>query len=336
MSHEFVISLKEIKIGSYTSVLSVCRDGYSLSSSPVPGIETSEVLARVNECQPLTSTDGTYQNEILRSVFNIGLKSADSNPLWITPNSIRHGRHNHLEKGKRKSITLLMSSNEFILHRQFASLIDKQDKDILSFANRYGLLKRHSAHNLVFKDKYSGQQVQLGESLLWWQEEINDLASRLKLWDMVLSDHKELKNIVLWHRDGIALRLNGDYLHLVSRKNMNLLSKWHRGDLRGPASYYISLEIEKRLLNTLTPRIPDMRSHEIYFYPDSLLSAIWLMFLLEISGETRLLRCSICGEYFNTHDPRAQFCSVRCRMRKYRSSQSSKALKKKIKGGKKL
>ena len=335
MQNEYGISLRDIKIGSYTSSLSVCQDGYSLSGTPVPGFDTSEILARVNECHPLSSIDGSYQSEILKTVFNIGLKRAEAKPLWITPNSIRHRRHTAPEKGKKEVLATLLSSDECTLHRHFAGLSSKGVKDTLNFANKYGLLKRHSMHNLVFRNRDTGQQVQLGESLLWWQEEIIDLASCLELWDMVSSDDKKLKDIVLWHRDGIALKLDDSYIHLVGRTNMNLLTRWHRGDLKGPALYYLSLELDKRLLNTLTPRMLALRNCEVYFFPDTLLSAIWLMFLLEISGRTRLLPCVICGEYFHTQDPRARFCSARCRMRNYRSAQKLKG-RKKGKGGKKI
>src|SRR4030042_2578642 len=331
MRKDYRISLRDTKIGSCMCLLSICRDGYSLSSSPVPGFDDSEVLARINECQPLSSTDGSYHSEILKSVFNIGLKREGTKPLWITPNSIRHRRYDPPEKRSKELMTAQMSSDECALHRQFAGLVMKDEKDILKFANKYGLLKRQPVHNLVFRKGDTGQQVQLGESLLWWQEEISDLAACLKLWDMVSSSDRELKDIVLWHRDGIALKLDNSYVHLVSRKNMNLLNRWHKGDLKGPALYYISLEIDRHLRNTLTPRMPDLKEREILIFPDSLLSAIWTMFLLEISGDTRLLRCDICGEYFNTYDPRTRFCSTRCRMRNYR-----KRIARKAKAGRKM
>jgi hypothetical protein len=334
MPDKDIVSFRGIKIGSYSSVPSICRDGYSLSSSPVPDIETSEVLARVNEYHPLISTDGSYQSEILKNIFNIGLKRSGANSLWITPNSIRHVRYNSLENGDKKSMASQMSSEECTLHRQFAGLTTKKDKEILNFANKYGLLRRHPVHNLVFRERKTGRQVQLGESLLWWREEISDLADCLRLWDMVSLSNRELKDIVLWHRDGIALKLNNSYVHLVSRKNMNLLNRWRSGDSKGPVLYHISLEMDRHLLNALTPRMPDLHNAYYYFSPDSLLSAIWLMFLLEIGGNTRLLRCKICGEYFNTHDPRARFCSTRCRMRNYRNTQKLRVMKKKTKGGK--
>jgi endogenous inhibitor of DNA gyrase (YacG/DUF329 family) len=230
-------------------------------------------------------------------------------------------------------MTTQLSSDECTLHRRFASLSGKGEKDILNFVNKYGLLKRHPVHSLVFRKGHTGQQVQLGESILWWQEEISDLAKCLELWDMFSSNDGELKDVVLWHRDGIALKFGDSNIHLVGRRNMNLLTRWHRGNLKGPALYYLSIEFDKRLLNTLTPRTTTNTDTEIYFSPDTLLSAIWLMFLLEVSGGTRLLPCAICGEYIHTQDPRAKFCSTRCRMRNYRSAQKLKG-RKKVKGGK--
>ena len=320
MRKAFVLAFKEIEIGPCLSLQSVCQDGYSVSQSPVAGLDTSEVLSRLNKHQPLISADGNYQNEILKSVFNIGLKTTKAKPLWITPNSIRPRSSVSQEKG-----STVFGTPDSTLHRQFARLLNKDVKYILNFANKFGLLKRHDVHNLVFRNPATGQQVQMGESLLWWHEEIINLASCLKLWDRILSKDKELKDIILWHRDGIVIRLNSSDIQLVNRANMNLLTRWTRGDVRGPALYYLSLELNKRLANSLTPRITEFKKQEVYFYPDTLLSAIWLMFLLEINGCTRLLRCCVCGDYFNALDPRARFCSTRCRMRNYRKSTARKS-----------
>jgi hypothetical protein len=322
MLKEQEISLNGIKIGPYSSLTSVCQDGYSLSNTPVPGFDNSEVLARVNEYQPLISSGGNYQNEILKSVFNIGIKRIKAKPLWITPNSIRQRGFTPQGKNRKGVMATIGGSVDRTLHRQFASLSDKDMKHKLNFANKYGLLRRHAIHNLVFRKPDTGQQVQIGESLLWWQEEIIDLASCLKLWDMISCEDKEIEDYILWHRDGITVRLGNGDIQLVNRANMNLLDKWKRGDTREPVLYFLSLEMNKRLTNALTPKISASGEQEVYFYPDNLLSAIWLMFLLEVSGSSRLLRCEICGEYFDTNDPRARFCSTRCRMRNYRNRKS--------------
>jgi len=324
------ISLRDVRIAAYTSVLSVCQDGYSVSGTPVPGFDSSEVLARVNECHPLTSVDGNFKSDILKTVFNIGLKKTDEKPLWIVPNSIRHRKYGLLKKWGEECITPELESSKSTMHRQFASLIKKDEKEILKFANKYGLLKRHSVHNLVFRNRNSGQHHQLGESLLWWKEEIGDLAACLELWDMVLTDDEGLRDIVLWHRGGITIRLDNRHVQLVSRANMNLLGGWSKGDTKGPALYYLYLEAGQRLLNALTPKLLPLQNSEIYLLPDNLLATIWLMFLWEINGRTRLLRCASCGEYFDSQDPRARFCSARCRMRNYRkhSARKSKGRKK--------
>jgi hypothetical protein len=290
----------------------------------VLGFDNSEVLARINECHPLTSTDGSYKSEILTTVFNIGLKKLNESPLWIVPNSIRHRKYSPTKKKGEKLITSGLESSQNILHRQFASLVKKGDKEIVKFANKYGLLKRCSVHDIVFMKRDSGQQFQLGESLLWWKEEIGDLAACLELWDMVLAEDEKLKSIVLWHRDGITIRFDDRDVQLVGRANMNLLGEWSRGDIKRPALYYLSLEANKRLINTLTPRLLPLQGSEICLFPDSLLATIWLMFLLEISGGTKFIRCQSCGMYFEARDPRARFCSTRCRMRDYRKRRTHK------------
>lgn len=321
-----ISSTGDVKIGEYMSRLSLCQDGYSLSKTPVPGFDSSEVLARINKYHPLMSIDGSFKSEILKTVFNIGLKKTDEKPLWIVPNSIRHRKYSQLlkKRGKGRWASELESA-EYALHRQFASLIQKDEKDTLNFANKYGLLKRHPVHKLLFKKRNTGQQLHLGESLLWWKEEIRDLATCLKLWDMVLSDDEELKDTILWHRDGISIRLDNSHVQLVGRANMNLLGRWSKGDAKEPALYYLSLEADKRLLNALTPRALPFHNFEIYFLPETLLAMIWLMFLWEVSGRTSLLRCASCGEYFAVQDPRAKFCSTRCRMRNYRKRSTQKS-----------
>ncbi len=319
--------LRDVKIGQYLSWSSVCQDGYSFSNTPVPGFDDGEVLARINEFQPLISTDGSYQNEILKSVFNIGLRKAEVKPLWIVPKSIRRRRFMHVARGGDVGTDAGMAPVDYTLHRQFAGLAKKGNDDKLKFANKYGLLSHQAVHNLIFRNPNTSRQFQIGESLVWWQEEINDMHSCVKLWDMIVSKDKKLKDVVLWHRDGIVIRLENGDIHLVRRSNLNLLARWNKGDTKGPALYYLSVESNKRLTNKLTPRIPEFEKQEAYIYPDTLLSAIWLMFLLEMGGNIRLVKCHICGSYFSSHDPRAQYCSARCRMRKYRKSTMKKSRK---------
>ena len=319
-----------MRIEWHESLLAVCQDGYSLGETPVPGFDYSEVLARVNERQPLTSIDGSNESEILKTVFNIGLRKPDEKPFWIIPNSIRYRTHDFTKKEDTGLVSLKMKSSQSSLHRWFAGLINKGEKEILDFANEYGLLKRRSVHNILFRNQVTGQQHQLGESLLWWKEEIEDLAVCLELWDMILAGDEELKNVILWHRDGVTVKLDDNYIQLVGRANMHLAGRWGRGDTSGPALYYLSLEAEKRLINALTPKMLTSQNCEIYFLPDTLLAVIWLMFLLEISGRTRFVKCPGCGEYFYAQDPRARFCSTRCRMRIHRNRNTQKSKKRKL------
>jgi hypothetical protein len=322
------ISINNLKIGSYYSLLNVCQDGYSTSNTPVSGFDNSEILARVNESYPLISTDGNYHNEILKSVFNIGIKKAESKPLWIIPNSIRQRGFIVQNEQPTTIPSAATGAPDCTLHRQFAALVDKDIKHKVKFANKYGLLRRHAAHNLIFRNPNTGNQLQMGESLIWWQEEIIELASCIKLFDAISCESKQIKDIVLWHRDGITLKLENGDIQLVSMANMHLMGKWTEGDTKGPVLHYLSLEMDKRLTDSLTPKISSDQN-DLYVYPDTLLSAIWLMFLLEITGNINLLQCKICGDFFRTQDPRAQFCSTRCRVRNFRNRKSQDLQKQK-------
>ena len=317
----------DMRIEWHKSLMTVCQNGYSLSEAPVLGFDYSEVLARVNERQSLTSLDGSSESDILRTIFNIGLKKTAEKPLWIVPNSIRHRAYGFSKSDGMAFVSLESESSKSPLHRRFAGLMNKDEKAVLDFANRYGLLKRQPVHDLIFRERDTGKQNQLGESLLWWKEEIGDLAACLELWDMVLAGDEELKNVVLWHRDGITLRLGDDYVQLVGRANMHLADRWSKGDASGPALYYLSLEADKRLVNVLTPRMLASQDCEIYFFPATLLAVIWLMFLWEVSGRTRFIKCPGCGEYFEARDPRTIFCSTRCRMRIHRKRNTQKLKK---------
>ena len=320
------------------SLLSVCQDGYSISDTVIPGLDTGAVLARINEYEPAAIIDTTSRGEILKTVFNVGLEKAAEKPLWIVPNSMRYRRYSRLETGDKELLASQVGLSENTLHRQFAGLAQKSNMDILKFANKYGMLKRHQVHNMVFQNPNTGKQLQLGESLLWWKQEIRELAEAVELWDMVLRNDGGLKNVVLWHRDGITIRLGDNDVPMINRANIHLLNRWSKGDVKEPALLYISVEADKRLPNTLTPVVLPFKNCEICFLPDTLLAMIWMMFLCEISGSTRLIvRCASCDEYFYTQDPRAKFCSTRCRMRNYRKLMTHKSKgREEIKEGKEI
>ena len=96
------------------------------------------------------------------------------------------------------------------LHRRFAWL-EPTTESILAFANEYGLL----GHALWLDDPCSNHQVTLlGESLGFWQKEIEHMARLMALWELVKRGcRRELSHLVQWTPPGKPQQVR---LYLVS------------------------------------------------------------------------------------------------------------------------
>ena len=57
---------------------------------------------------------------------------------------------------------------------------------------------------------------------------------------------------------------------------------------------------------------------DIYSFPNSLIITIWLMFLWEVGGVSKIMRCAVCDKWMEMNDPRKKFCSNVCKTRSSR------------------
>jgi len=236
------------------------------------------------------------------------------------------------------------------LHRDFAKLGNDQNA-ILQFANKYGLLGTQR----VPLAPASGGKLVFGESLERWQEEIGNLARTLAIWDAVNSQSEEkLEGFISWSKDCVDLSVwwdlqNGRYRLLPGNRYStpkdfedslptgtlwgklseilakrkpeiapNLLDEWSHGDVFAPALYYVCKEINARLRLHTYPQVLPLRRSEIYIVPANLLTGMWLLFMWEISGKTKLLLCPGCGLWAEQRHKRQKYCSRACRQREYR------------------
>ena len=96
------------------------------------------------------------------------------------------------------------------LHRRFAQT-EPTAESIHAFSNEYGLL----GHGLWLGDTGSDNRgMVVGESLGFWQKEIDGIAQLMALWDLVESGSgKELSHLVEWTALGALQQVR---LHLVS------------------------------------------------------------------------------------------------------------------------
>lgn len=226
------------------------------------------------------------------------------------------------------------------LHRKFGGLYD--DKSIIEFANRYGLLGK-----TVFLMPHSGGGVVMGESLERWRYESRAMGVLLAIWDMMQKkDAGKLGQIIIWPgtNDHVLLRLlsvsdesqkrwvvtqhkgKGYVPGLVTEVlaspqiNPELLKRWQRGMPIEPAKYYVYHKVNERLKGCVAPQILPFLKDRIYLFPDSLLAALWVLFLMELTGSVRLRQCDLqeCGKWKEVKVTRDSFyCSNTCRQKAY-------------------
>ena len=224
------------------------------------------------------------------------------------------------------------------LHRKFGGLYD--DKSIIEFANRYGLLGK-----TVFLIPPGGGEVAVGESLERWRYESRAMGVLLAIWDMVQKKAAgKLGQIIIWPgtNDHIILRLLSEYdesqkrwvvtqhkgegyvpglvseLMASPQINPELLRRWQVGMPIEPAKYYVSHNVNKHIEGHVCPKILPFLEDRIYLFPDSLLSALWVMFLMEITGNIRIRQCDLCGEWKEVALTRSSFyCNNICRQKAY-------------------
>jgi hypothetical protein len=104
-----------------------------------------------------------------------------------------------------------------------------------------------------------------------------------------------------------------------TNSNPELLDRWKTYDVIEPARYFVCREVNQRLKGHISPQVLPFLGSKIYLFPDSLLSAMWLMLFNEITGALNLRRCDNCGEWKQVLKERKTFfCSARCRQAKHR------------------
>jgi hypothetical protein len=94
-----------------------------------------------------------------------------------------------------------------------------------------------------------------------------------------------------------------------------LESVWKFGDAIEPARYLVYCRINDRLAGHVNPMIMAYRGGELLLFPDSLLTALYVLFALEVSGRARYpeIQCAGCGTTFTPSHGSQRYCVPACR-----------------------
>jgi hypothetical protein len=196
--------------------------------------------------------------------------------------------------------------------------------DIRSFANKWGCLGHGIALNGI------ASSTVLGESCGQWRREIIELATLVDVWDLVKHQRDDkLRSFITWNRhpDG-AQRFDIRYKpYTISGARIGFgYSAWDDekedrfGSVLEPFRDYLFQRINDRLRGHVSPVIyPFEEGSNIYMRPDCLVSAMYVLFTLEISHFMREKSaskvCRGCDEYFSPSHGRQVYHHQSCRWR---------------------
>jgi hypothetical protein len=118
--------------------------------------------------------------------------------------------------------------------------------------------------------------------------------------------------------------LANDEVLLRDEKPSPFFERYRIGNVLGPARHYLCRMLNYHLRG-ITPSLVPWLEYKVAFMPDSLLDALWLMFMLEVNGEVRT--CWYCRGPLEPTRKDNVYCSNRCKRMDY-------YYKKQRKGGK--
>ncbi len=210
---------------------------------------------------------------------------------------------------------------------------------ILKFANKYGMLGH--GETLAFRDTRPSP-ILYGESLRYWQRNILDMKRLTNFWKLLDSpggpEKGELGRIVKWCSGphisvSIEFRKPSLYLKLLATsiprddgkptEGQALINYWETsnkvGDVVEPARFFLFNEINAQLRGHVSPTLITDSKRDIYMYPDCLLSALYVLFALDVAkGNRKNVICRACGEVIpDAKTVRRGFCNQACKQRVY-------------------
>ena len=310
--------------GPFVGLLSVAEDGYRWDDSLVPSL-----FGAGAQRDP---EDGQLKLQLLEYAV-----ATDKGPWFVEA----------VPMGAPRTVRQYTPLGIANLHRRFARL-STTEKAILQFANRYGVLGHGlmlDGANAVFAGEslgiWSSEISEMGLLLaLWdlvmaedrqtlstfvrWQSKPRSVKLQLVFGERRLQKEMTrriwrdfLSPIVVEEQTGVRIDYAGvpviaaEYLGPHSQA---LLAKWRYGDEIEPIRYYVHRTINERMRGHVSPAVLPYRGGDIHFFPDCLLSALYVHFAMEVSGEQRpQIVCKGCGRYFRPNHGHQRYCNDRCR-----------------------
>jgi hypothetical protein len=169
---------------------------------------------------------------------------------------------------------------------------------IKHFADTHGYLGIPVALYDPKKDGQPDNVVWMGESLRFWQREIEEIRVLVTLWELIRDKQIEmLTKHIIWHRQPRGVRFewlspdSSQHAWITKEsllpeeakeKHQGPLYLWTFGDVINPALYYLCTQINQRLAGHVNPTLFPLQRKEMYVLPDCLLSALYVLLAMEV------------------------------------------------------
>ena len=256
---------------------------------------------------------------------------------WLVPRDVGARRYAYLKQVR-------------VLSDFHALSVEPTRAAIVRFANRYGPLGSEQA--LVPRREQAAGPVVLtiggaassfGESLRDWQTELLAFRNLWSTWrsvrtlerrdsepeSRVARAERAIKDQIEWEPGGpivyhhphdppgASLRSWRILAHPADQPSYDdITSNLALGDLVAAARFHVATELNRRLRGHLNPHVLPFVSSKLRFFPDSLLSAIYVRFVFEVAeGVGRTRSCEGCAQPFEPRRRDQRFCGKNCRER---------------------
>ena len=186
------------------------------------------------------------------------------------------------------------------LFRIFADL-DGTSRDILAFANTYGGL---GIGQPIYGGE-AGNNIRLGESIVRWNQEIQDMREVVEVWDCLkMGKPAELKHMLRWDKVAEAVLFEKANMRRRLADAMHVRSDLYRAIIPSPkwmARGYILERVNGKLRGEASPRLILNHHRELtpYWAPHNLLAALWLQLFQATTGQRPLQRCIHCHQWMD-------------------------------------
>ena len=155
------------------------------------------------------------------------------------------------------------------------------------------------------------------------------MALLVQIWDFVAKEkRRQLAKYFKWpnkQRVEFEWKPDGGLTLICSEQvRPQLLARWKPGEVIEPARFYVCDEINNALRGHVNTAILPLHDCDVFMFPDSLLSALYVQFALEVSGRERpAIACKGCGIKFNPTHGRQAYHDEACRKKKWWRESSS-------------